>query len=92
MQLLLFLLVLLLPVIAGFAIARALPATGAPVAALLASTPLLLAFVALAWWLLTAGEQAPYGFAAVIVFGTMALLCGFGLGMLGHMFGARRGK
>lgn len=92
LTLLLCLLALSLPIFTGFGMARARPDTSAPVAALLASVPLLLAFLALAWSLQAGGEKAAYGLAAVLVFGTMALLCGFGLGMLGHTFGTRRSK
>jgi hypothetical protein len=76
----------------GFALARLKPAMSAPLAALLASVPLLLAFGVLALFLTTLAQQAPFGMAALLVFGLICLLCGFGLGMVGHMFGARLGK
>lgn len=86
------LLALLLPVVAGVLLARARPQLGAPFAALLASLPLLLAFALLALSLQSGGEKAPFGLAAVLVFGTIALLCGFGLGMVGHMLGLRSAR
>lgn len=75
----------------GFALARLKPALSAPLAALLAAVPLLLAFGVLALFLATLAQQAPFGMAALAVFGLICLLCGFGLGMVGHMLGARRG-
>lgn len=75
----------------GFALARRKPALSAPLAALVSAVPLLLAFGILAAFLTTLAQQAPFGVAALLVFGLVTLLCGFGLGMVGHMLGARRG-
>jgi len=81
-----------LPVLAGLTLARLRPAMAAPFAASLASVPLLVAFGVLVATLQANDTVAPFGLLAVVVFGTMALLCGFGLGMVGHMLGSRRGK
>jgi hypothetical protein len=81
-----------LPVLAGLALARLRPAMAAPFAASLSAVPLLVAFGVLVSALQASGSVAPFGLLAVVVFGTMALLCGFGLGMVGHMLGSRRGK
>ena len=81
-----------LPMLAGFGIARLRPAIPAPFAAMFAAVPMLAAFSLLVALLQASGNVAPFGFLAVAVFGTMALLCGFGLGMVGHMLGARRRK
>jgi hypothetical protein len=81
-----------LPLLAGFALARLRPAMPAPFAAMLAALPMLAAFGLLVAVLQASSSVAPFGVLAVVVFGTMALLCGFGLGMVGHMLGARRRK
>jgi hypothetical protein len=79
-----------LPVLAGYGMARLRPTMAPPIAALLAAIPLLAAFGILAAFLLTLAQQAPFGMAALVVFGMIFLLCGFGLGMVGHMLGMRR--
>ena len=87
--------VLLITFLAGVAwawSARQKPALAAPLAALLASVPLLLAYAGLVVFLKSIAQQAPFGLAALLVFGLICLLCGFGLGMVGHMLGARRGR
>lgn len=76
----------------GYALARQKPAMAAPLAALLASVPLLLAYAGLTVFLKSIAQQAPFGLAALLVFGLICLLCGFGLGMVGHMLGSRRGR
>lgn len=81
-----------LPLLAGFGLARLRPAMPAPFAALLAAVPMLAAFALLVAMLWASGSVAPFGVLAVAVFGTMALLCGFGLGMVGHLLGSRRRK
>lgn len=79
-----------LPVLAGFAIARLRPAMPAPFVAMLSAAPLLGAYGLFIAYLLSGGVSAPFGIAAAAVFGTMVLLCGFGLGMVGHLLGNRR--
>jgi hypothetical protein len=79
-----------LPVLTGFVIARLRPAMPAPFVAMLSAGPLLVAYGLLIAYLISGGVSAPFGLAAVAVFGTMALLCGFGLGMVGHLLGNRR--
>ncbi|MCL6251829.1 hypothetical protein M3P36_12355 [Altererythrobacter sp. KTW20L] len=81
-----------LPLLAGFAFARLRPAMPAPFAAMLAAVPMLAAFGLLVAVLHASDSAAPFGTLAVVVFGSMALLCGFGLGMVGHLLGARRRK
>lgn len=81
-----------LPVLAGFLLARHRPAMPAPFAAIVSAIPLLAAFGLLVGYLQGSGTTAPFGLAAILVFGTICLLCGFGLGMVGHMLGNRRGK
>ncbi|MFC3097588.1 hypothetical protein [Alteraurantiacibacter palmitatis] len=92
MAALLILLALAMPVAAGFALARKRPAMAAFTAALLASLPLLAVFALLVASFVSSGNAAPFGVAAALVFGVMALLCGFGLGMVGHMLGQRRAE
>ncbi|MFC3101104.1 hypothetical protein [Altererythrobacter lauratis] len=89
MAALMILLALCLPVGAGFWLARKRPAMPAFTAALLASLPLMAVFGLLVASFVSSGNSAPFGVAAALVFGTMALLCGFGLGMVGHKMGQR---
>jgi amino acid permease len=89
-SLILLALALLSSVATGFALARVRPALAPPLAALLAAIPLVAAFGILAAFLSTLAQQAPLGLAALLVFGLICLLCGFGLGMVGHMLGSRR--
>ncbi len=81
-----------LPVLAGFGLARHRPAMPAHFAAIISAVPLLAAFGLLIGLLQGSGTAAPFELAAILVFGTICLLCGFGLGMVGHMLGNRRGK
>lgn len=90
--LLLALLAFLASALTGFLLARLKPTLASPLAALLASIPLLLTFGVLAAFLNAMAQQAPFGLAALLVFGLICLLCGFGLGMVGHMLGSRRGR
>ena len=90
MAALLVLIALVLPVAAGFVLARKRPTMPAFTASLVASLPLLAIFGLLVADFATGDAEAPFGLAAALVFGTMALLCGFGLGMVGHMLGQKR--
>lgn len=79
-------------VAAGYWLARRKPSLAAPLAALLAAVPLLLAFGVLVYFLTTLAQQAPFGLAALLVFSLICLLCGFGLGMVGHLLGQKAGS
>ena len=77
-----------LPVATGFALARRRHLAPAK-AALLASVPMVAAFLALAAYLGSTEQAAPYWLAALVIFGLISLLIGFGLGMLGHAIGSQ---
>ena len=82
-----------LPLASGFVLARLRPAMPGFTAGLWSMLPLLIAFLAYAGVLAaTTRDQAPsaYALPALLVFGTVAALLGFGLGFFGHMLGRRR--
>lgn len=90
MDFILALITVLLPVATGYALGRCRPALSALLVSLLSSLPLVLAFGLLVMALAGGEYAAPFGLAAAVVFGLVALLCGFGLGMVGHMLATRR--
>ncbi|MEO5706623.1 MAG: hypothetical protein ABIT10_05455 [Alteraurantiacibacter sp.] len=90
---LLFLAVLALPLLAGFALARARPQMSGFRAGLCASLVLLAAFLAYCWHLAGgqgAGQTTPLALPALLVFGLIAWLMGFGLAFFGHSLGRRK--
>ncbi len=87
---LLFLAVLALPLLAGFALARVRPQMSGFQAGLWASLVLLAAFLAYAWYLASeqgACQTTPLALPAMLVFGLIAWLMGFGLAFFGHSLG-----
>ncbi len=100
-QLVSFLLALAMPVWLGWLLARLFPAWAPGQAAGLASISLLLCFLWAAAAFYAAvepascgdepcGDVAPYGLAALLIFGAVSLLVGFGLGLIGHWLGRRK--
>lgn len=88
-----FLVALALPLLAGFAMARRFPQMSGFRAGLWASTALLAAFLAYACYLASVqqhGQTTPYAVPALIVFGLIAWLMGFGLAFFGHSLGKRK--
>jgi hypothetical protein len=79
-----------LPVVVGFAMARRKPEAGPFVASGLAALPAGVMFLVTAFQLRESAGSAPYWAWALIVWGTVALLCGFGMGMVGHAMGSKR--
>ncbi|MES2698117.1 MAG: hypothetical protein V4647_00710 [Pseudomonadota bacterium] len=93
MPLLFFLVALLLPLLAGFVLARRYPQMSGFRAGLWASTALLAAFLAYAGYLAMMqppGQTTPYAVPALLVFGLIAWLMGFGLAFFGHSLGKRK--
>ncbi len=79
-----------LPVVVGFVMARRKPEAGPFVASGLASLPTGTIFFVAAYSLRETADAAPYWAWALILWGTVSLLCGFGLGMFGHAVGSKR--
>lgn len=90
---LVFLAVLALPLLAGFVLARTRPLMSGFQAGMWASLVLLAAFLAYAWYLaevLGADQTTPLALPALLVFGLIAWLMGFGLAFFGHSLGRRK--
>lgn len=81
-----------LPVLAGFALTRKHPRLAAWKIAALGALPMVLCFCALVAYLASSGIDAPYGLASAMVFGVMAALVGFGLGMVGQAIASKGRK
>lgn len=81
-----------LPMLVGFVMARRKPEAGPFMASGLASLPAGAIFLVAAFFLRETADAAPYWAWALIVWGTVALLCGFGLGMVGHAMGTKGRK
>ncbi len=79
-----------LPVVVGLVMASRRPESGPFVASGLAALPTGVVFLFLAYSLRETAEAAPYWVWALIVWGIVALLCGFGLGMVGHAMGSKK--
>ena len=93
MSILFFLLVMLLPLLAGFALARVRPQMSGFRAGLWASLVMLGTFLAYCGYLAASqppGQTTPYAVPAIIVFGVIAWLMGFGLAFFGHSLGRRK--
>lgn len=80
------------PLLAGFALARLRPQLSGFAAGLWASLVLLAAFLAYSGYLAanSAGQDTPLALPALLVFGLIAWLMGFGLAFFGHSMGRRR--
>jgi hypothetical protein len=78
-----------LPVAVGFVMARRRPVSGPFVASGLAALPAGAIFLIVAFSLRATADAAPYWAWGLIVWGIVALLCGFGLGMVGHALGSK---
>lgn len=90
--LILLLLAFLAPVLAGFALARLRPQMSGFGAALVAALVLLAAFLAYSGYLAQHSTgQTPLALPALLVFGLIAWLMGFGLAFFGHSLGRRKG-
>ena len=89
--LILLLLAFLAPMACGFALARLRPQMSGFAAALVAALALLAAFLALSWYLAAhSTEQTELALPALLVFGLIAWLMGFGLAFFGHSLGKRK--
>lgn len=79
------------PLMAGFALARLRPQLSGFAAALRAALVLLALFLGYSWYLAehSAGET-PLAVPALLVFGLIAWLMGFGLAFFGHSLGKRK--
>lgn len=93
LALILLTLALAAPVLAGFALARLRPQLSGFAAGLWASLVLLALFLAYCAHLSveSAGQDTPLALPALLVFGVIAWLMGFGLAFFGHSLGRRRG-
>lgn len=80
------------PLLAGFALARLRPQMSGFSAGLWASLVLLAVFLAYSWYLAvqSAGQETPLALPALLVFGLIAWLMGFGLAFFGHSLGRRK--
>lgn len=92
-----------LPIVVGFALARRKPDWGPFRVSFLSSLPLGVCFIVGALLLRMTVEApvcseppcvdpAPLYFWAMLIWGIVALLVGFGLGMVGHALGAKKRK
>lgn len=89
--LILLLLSFLAPMGCGLTLARLRPQMSGFAAALVAALALLAAFLAYAWYLAAhSTAHTPLALPALLVFGLIAWLMGFGLAFFGHSLGRRK--
>ncbi len=80
------------PLLAGLALARLRPQLSGFAAGMWASLVLLAIFLAYSGYLAagSAGQETPLALPALLVFGVIAWLMGFGLAFFGHSLGRRK--
>ncbi|TIX50293.1 hypothetical protein [Alteraurantiacibacter aquimixticola] len=90
------------PLALAYVLASRTPGTNPFTVAGIAALPMGVTFLLFALWLQStvraepcvAGQACtdptPFGLAALLVWGIVALLCGFGMGMVGHALGSKR--